>query len=121
MQTHRIEMSKQVFGGLGLGLLTTHLNGGRLYVFLLIDVLDFLRHGLHSLRGVLHPLVRRLIEDDFLFVEEALDALLLEVVQPLQVVLLQEQLETVVPLHLQSCGIPIKWTHVRGRVTGEVG
>lgn len=92
--------------------MSTHLNGGRLYVFLLIDVLDFLRHGLHSLCGVFNPLVRRLIEDDFLFVEESLDALLLKVVQPFQVVLLQEQFETIVPLHLQSCGLPIKWTHV---------
>lgn len=95
-------------------MMATHLNGGSLNVLLLIDVLDFLSHRLHTLGGVLHPFIGRLVKDDFLFVEEALDALLLEVVQSLQVVLFQEELETIVPLHLQSCGMSIKMTQVAG-------
>lgn len=81
---------------------STHLNCGSLKILLLIDILDFLNHRLHTFCSIFDTLFSRLVQNDFLLVEEALNAFLFKVVQTFEVILLQEKFKTVVTLHFQS-------------------
>ena len=61
-----------------------------LQIFLLIYVLNFLRHCLNSICGIFDSFLGRLIEYVLLFMEETFDTFFLKIIQTLQVVLFQK-------------------------------